>query len=207
MDRVLPPIVPILFCIICCQQAGSTEQRSSAGSRPPTTLDVRLIDENRKPVEGARVGVFADFGYVPLDPKQSKEPADESGWRFIPGVVSDRGGLAHIAYKNGIRRIVARHAGRQLVAIQAVAPDQAKKTVAVVMHPQCKIFGRLTAKELERTKSASPGVTSICPPTIDQRWSANSVSPRNWLSFISTSPRVLTNSLHTAGRPSTFVRR
>ena len=83
MKRVLPPIIPILFWTICCHQAVSKEQKPSAASRPPTTLDMQLIDENGKPVEGARVGVNASFGSAKLIPGLCRYPADGAGWRFF----------------------------------------------------------------------------------------------------------------------------
>jgi thiol-disulfide isomerase/thioredoxin len=114
----------------------------------PTTLDVRLVDEDGKPVEGAYLGVIAYFGYVSKDPRLSKDRADASGWRYAPHVVSDRDGRAHIVFESGINHVVARHAGRKLVAVQQIAAGKAKGTVSITMYPECKISGRFVSKEL-----------------------------------------------------------
>jgi len=63
--------------------------------------------------------------------------------------VSDRDGLARITDEYGITVVVARHVGKKLVAIQSVSREQAKGPLTVTMYPQCKVFGRLTSKELE----------------------------------------------------------
>jgi len=102
------------------------------------------MDVGGKPVKGARVSTFAGFS------ARSKDFApDESGWSYYPKVVSDGDGMARITDKYGIDCVIARHVGKKLVAIQSVSPEQAKGTVTVTMHPECKVFGRLTSKKLE----------------------------------------------------------
>ena len=110
----------------------------------PTTLAVRLVDMDGKPIEGAGLSTFSGFS------AHSKNFApDETGWSYYPKVVSDRDGMARIADDDGITVIISRHVVKTLVAIQPISPEQAKGQVTVTMYPQCKVFGRLISKELE----------------------------------------------------------
>ena len=74
---------------------------------------------------------------------------DESGWCYSPDTRSDRDGKARLTDEYGIRAVVARHFGRELVAVQAIARGRSKEAVTVTLHPQCRISGRLTSQELQ----------------------------------------------------------
>jgi thiol-disulfide isomerase/thioredoxin len=110
-------------------------------------LVVRLVDKDGKPVEGARVSVFAQFADFKRESKYLCP--DETGWSYYPKVVSDRDGMARMADDDDIAFVVARHVGKKLVAIQTIDPKRAQGPVTVTMCPQCKVSGRLTSKELE----------------------------------------------------------
>ncbi len=61
MSRALLPFILISSCVVCCPKALSDEKKSPAVPDLPTTLDVRLVDVDGKPVEGAYVSGFTDF--------------------------------------------------------------------------------------------------------------------------------------------------
>lgn len=117
-----------------------------APEKDPQTLNVRIVDAEGKPVADASVASSAEFraGYNYLG---DNEPA----WDYFRNVLSDRDGRARLADQGRIDCVVARHSERKLVAIQAISPEQARssETVTITLQPQCKVFGRLTAKGLE----------------------------------------------------------
>jgi hypothetical protein len=107
---------------------------------------VRIVDAEGNPVEGANVASSAAFhaGYNYLG---DNEPA----WDYFRNVISDQDGKARVADQGRIDCVVARHVERKLVAIQRISPEQVKssETVTITLQPQCKVFGKLTGKELE----------------------------------------------------------
>jgi protocatechuate 3,4-dioxygenase beta subunit len=110
------------------------------------TLNVRIVDAEGKPVEGVMVATSAEFrtGYNYLG---DNEPA----WSYFRYVLTDEDGLARMAYQSSIDCVVARHVERKLVAIRKIAPEevQSSETVTIALKPQCKVTGRVTAKQLE----------------------------------------------------------
>lgn len=113
------------------------------------TLTVRIVDAEGKPVEGANVASSAQFraGYNYLG---DNEPA----WDYFRNVISDRDGKARLADQPYIACVVARHVERKLVAIQTISPKQlsSSEIVTITLQPQCKVFGKLAAKQLEARK-------------------------------------------------------
>ena len=109
-------------------------------------LTVRLVDEDGKPVEGAIVATSAWFS-----PRPNRFAPYESNWTYFSGGQSDRAGMANVSTQGRFDCVIARHAERKLVAVQGITPEQVKssETVTITMQPQCKVFGSLTAKELE----------------------------------------------------------
>lgn len=79
MNRILLPTILISSCIAWCARAHVEEKRSPGDSEPPTSINVRLLDEDGKPVVGAVVSTFTFRwrtrykGFVP----------DESGWCYL----------------------------------------------------------------------------------------------------------------------------
>ena len=125
------------------------KQINYSGNAPENemqALNVRIVDTEGKPVEGANVASSAAFrtGYNYLG---ENEPA----WNYFRNVISDQDGQARVADQYRIDCVVARHVERKLIAIQKISPDQVKssETVTITLQPQCKVFGKLTAKELE----------------------------------------------------------
>ena len=122
-------------------------QRSHGGSAPGNdqrTLNVRIVDAEGNPVEGANVASSAQFhaGYNYLGD-------NESAWQSFGNAISDQYGRARVPDLHNC--VVARHVERKLVAIQRISPGQFRSSeiVTITMEPQCKVFGRLTATELE----------------------------------------------------------
>ena len=120
----------------------------SPNANAKSSLLVRVVDESGKPVEGAHVSTFMSFYAQP-----NHIAPHESNWRYMPNIISGHDGMARIS-KSHINCIVAHHAERKLIAIQEIDSEQLKSTdpLTITMHPQCKIHGKLTAKELEALK-------------------------------------------------------
>ncbi len=123
-----------------------THSQRPAAADAKGVLTVRLVDEDGKPVAGAQVGTSADF----VPPQPNRVAPYEANWYYWNGTLSDRDGTTCIA-DGPMNCVVARHVERKLVAIQRISPEHVKssETVTITMQPQCKVFGRLTAKELE----------------------------------------------------------
>lgn len=139
--------VAVLLCVAACILFFVAKIKLPTAKPNQKTLVVRLVDADGKPIEGARVSTFASFADYDNKPKYFMP--DESGWSYCPKLVSDRDGMARITDDSEIDRVVARHVGKKLVSVQSISPKQAKGPVTVTMYPQCKVFGRLTSKELE----------------------------------------------------------
>jgi len=114
-------------------------------------FSIKLVDNKGKPVEGSIAGVTAYFGIevstLPL--------MDESGWRYWHGATSDNLGIARLAEGGNVSKLclVARHAGRKLVAIEKIDPDRLipEKTTGmhtITLYPECRVSGRLACREL-----------------------------------------------------------
>jgi thiol-disulfide isomerase/thioredoxin len=135
------------MCMVIDTTAHAAEQSSaSTDAEQKITLTIRLLDIDGKPVVGAHVGQSARFD------EQSDSPADEdeTGWHYWGHAMSDTDGVVHLTYyKDLLNGIVARHAGRKLVAIQKISPEQFNDTINITMQPECQVSGRLVSKELE----------------------------------------------------------
>jgi thiol-disulfide isomerase/thioredoxin len=137
----------VVLCAVSCKGALAADATPPNAKPNQTTLVVRLVDKDGKPIEGARVGVFAQFADFERESKYFLP--DETGWRYYPQIVSDHDGMARITDDDDIDFVVARHVGKKLVGIQTISPGQSQGSVTVTMQPQCKVSGRLTSKELE----------------------------------------------------------
>ncbi len=123
-----------------------THSRSPVAADAEGVLTVRLVDKDGKPVEGARAGSTAYFQARP-----NRFVPYGSNWSYYPSSVSNRDGKVRIADPSMNSVVVARHDKRGLVAIGNIRPEAMKRLdeKTLTMHPHCKIFGKLTAKELE----------------------------------------------------------
>jgi hypothetical protein len=97
------------------------KQINYSGNAPenePQTLNVRIVDAEGNPVEGANVASSAEFraGYNYLG---DNEPA----WDYFRNVISDQDGRARVADQYRIDCVVARHVERKLVAIQRISSE------------------------------------------------------------------------------------
>jgi WD40 repeat protein/beta-lactamase regulating signal transducer with metallopeptidase domain/uncharacterized GH25 family protein/glutathione peroxidase-family protein len=128
------------------ERSPSSHLGESLPADASNALAVRVVDVDGKPVEGAHVATSTNFQVLP----NHFVPYD-SGWTYSLNILSDRDGMARIANQHGINCVVARHVERKLVALQSISPEQMKQrnTVTMTMYPECKVFGKLTAKEME----------------------------------------------------------
>lgn len=126
-------------------------------------FSVKLIDEDGKPVEGATAGVGAWLGH-PDDPTNL---VDEQGWGYWYGAKSNADGVVN--FVNGGDRdhlcVVARNAGRKLVGIwkldtEKIDPEKATENVVVVLHPECRVSGRLACSDLSK-RNREIGFTNV----------------------------------------------
>ena len=92
---------------------------------------------------------------------------DESGWAYLFGTKSKANGIANFT-DGGDRRhlcVVARHNGRKLVGVwnldtEKVDPEKATETVVIVLHPECRVSGRLACSELSK-RNHEIGYTNV----------------------------------------------
>jgi thiol-disulfide isomerase/thioredoxin len=138
--------VAFLFCVLAQLHSLRAEAQPPAAKADQQTLSVRLVDADGRPVEGARVGTFARFADFTMQSKYFVP--DESGWSSYPKTLSDRDGMARLTDSYDITLVVAWHAGKKLVGIESIRPRPTEEPVKVTMYPACKVFGRLTSKEL-----------------------------------------------------------
>lgn len=109
-------------------------------------LQIKMIDEAGKPVEGAKVGLFVML--------REFEPKTGGRWSFIHETTSDVDGVA--TYKQVVERfkvqplIYARHAERQLVGSQDFIGKEFRHGLTLTMSPECHCILRLESKELEQ---------------------------------------------------------
>lgn len=112
---------------------------------------VKLVDEEGKPVEGAKAGVTAYFGG-----EAASLPTDDgTGWRYWHGATSDADGVVNLVDGGDADYlcVVARHPVRQLVGIWKIDPkklDSAKAAdlVAITMQLECRVSGKITCRDL-----------------------------------------------------------
>lgn len=114
---------------------------------------VKFVDEDGKPVKEVTAGVLAVFG----PGNETITPTDDSGWHYLFGATSDEEGVA--AFPDGGDRhhlcVVGRNTKRKLVGVwkldaQKLNPENAADIVKIVMHPECRVTGRLTCGDLTK---------------------------------------------------------
>ena len=107
---------------------------------------MRLVDSEGRPIVLARVGTHAQF-YTPSDGLGPE-------WTYFNQVISGEDGIARFENRDDISGwLIARHYGRRLVAFEKVTPYRlATGPITLTMQPECRVFGRLTCRELERRK-------------------------------------------------------
>lgn len=154
MFHELRVCVAVVLCAVGCQGALAADATSPKAKPNQSTLVVRLVDKDGKPIDGARVGVFAQF--ADFKREATYLAPDETEWSYYPKVVSDHNGMARITDDDDIAFVVARHFGKKLIAIQKISPGQTQGPVTVTMHPECRVSGRLTSKVLEARHRKCP---------------------------------------------------
>jgi hypothetical protein len=151
-------ILPAVTCgtflsLICCASTALGAGPPAPQSAPLRKLTVRLVDASGKPVAGAHVGLMAHFWRKFLKP----EGADDDGFTYSEHSVSDAQGIAQIElpadeFKDLVKRrcLVARHAGRGLVAIADLGPETIQAPFDVTLVPECRVSGKLLCTDLDK---------------------------------------------------------
>jgi thiol-disulfide isomerase/thioredoxin len=151
-------ILPAVTCgtflsLICCVSTAFGEGPPAPQSAPLRKLTVRLVDASGKPVAGAHVGLMAHFWRKFLKP----EAADDDGFTYNDHSVSDAKGIAQIElpadeFKEIAKRrcLVARHAGRGLVAIADLGPATIQAPFDLTLVPECRVSGKLLCTDLAK---------------------------------------------------------
>jgi thiol-disulfide isomerase/thioredoxin len=141
-------------------------------------FSIKLIDEDGKPVEGAKAGVTAYFG----SEGASLPTEDGTGWRYLYGATSDAKGIVNMpdGRKLGHICVVARHPVRELVGIWKIEPDKlelakSNDMVIIKMQPATRISGKITSRDLAELNrplgftnallKCAGGVAFGCQPT------------------------------------------
>ena len=118
-------------------------------------FSVKFVDEDGKPVERARAGVYAFSGNTKTATERSDR--DESGWVYDLCTTSNSEGIAN--FSDGRQKkaycVVARQLARKLVAVWKIEPEkldppQPSKLVVITMRPECRIVGRIVCSDLNK---------------------------------------------------------
>jgi thiol-disulfide isomerase/thioredoxin len=126
-------------------------------------FSVKLVDEAGKPVEGATVGIFPYIG----EKGSALTIDDGTGWQYLYGATSDADGIAKLsdgAIGKDLACVVARHTGRQLAAvwkIDSAKVNPAKTVQAIVLHPACRVSGKLACRDLTDRNRPIGGTIAI----------------------------------------------
>ncbi|WP_417381990.1 TlpA family protein disulfide reductase [Gimesia sp.] len=136
----------VLVITLCVSQIASAEekQQESVEEAKPF-LTVKLVDQQGKPVEGARASISSVInGY---------DRERGVGWEFVgPEVRSDSEGLVRISNPAQFDCMVfARHAGRNLVATKRtdLIEDQ-KSPLILTMYPECHVTWKIKCSQLDQ---------------------------------------------------------
>jgi thiol-disulfide isomerase/thioredoxin len=143
------------FSVVCLAvlPAWSADAKPAKKAEPIKTLTLHLFDADHKPVAGAHIGTFADFSEKRPRPGIS----DESGLMYFPHCVSEKDGSSKLSspgddlvnYRGKVS-IVARHAGRGLIALADLEPEQCTRPVELTLVPECRISGKIVCPELAK---------------------------------------------------------
>lgn len=135
--------------------ACAADPKPAGKPEPIKTLTLRLVDTDHMPVSGAHVGTTVFF----WEEEKQRRPqiADETGLMYADHCVSDKDGTAKLAAGRGNLvnfrghvEIVARHAGRGLIALADLEAKDLPQPVELTLVPECRISGRLVCPELAK---------------------------------------------------------
>jgi thiol-disulfide isomerase/thioredoxin len=131
----------------------AADSKPAEKTEPIKTLTLRLLDADHKPVAGAHVGTFADYSQK----RRRPEISDESGFLYVAHCVSDKDGVAKFPSKRsdladyrGHVQIVARHAGRGLIAFADLDGAHYRPVVELTLVQERRISGKLVCPELAK---------------------------------------------------------
>lgn len=134
-----------------CFRSSVTASEEHGPVEAPKPLVVRLVDQDRKPVAEAHLGLSA---YRNLgNGGSSLGAAEGTDWHFYLHGVSDAGGTVVFPVDCELMQhlcFVAFHPGRCLAAIEPAGALCRAKTVSMEMRPACHVSGRLSCPALEQ---------------------------------------------------------
>ena len=143
---ILPAVVPAWTA-----DAKAAENANKA--KPVQTLTLHLIDTDRNSVEGAYVGTYV----YSIEKLRRADQADANGFMYADKCVSNKDGVAVFPAKRkeitnwrGHVQIVARHAGRGLIAFADLDRIHYRPVVELTLVPECQIKGKLECPELAK---------------------------------------------------------
>lgn len=115
--------------------------RPSLGDGLGPGFAVRLMDEQEKPVQGARAALFSFLN------------AKDGKWQYQWDATSDSDGLARFREGASLldrRPLYAYHADRKLAVVARFAPEGPwEPTPSIVMTPACVVSGELSCADLD----------------------------------------------------------
>ena len=157
------------LCGICIL-LGISSAAWPAAAKPPdnqvATLSVKLIDSERKPVEGAEVG----FGIRRTQTQREGEKIKDTGWILYgpEPTKTNKDGIAQLQIlisQIPHFSVVARQHDRKLIGIAKPEPSWSEKPGVISLEPECRVKFQLICPELEsrkgRTKSAAIGARRV----------------------------------------------
>jgi thiol-disulfide isomerase/thioredoxin len=132
--------------------AWAADAKPAAKAKRVKSLTLHLYDTDHKPVAGAYVGTFAFTSEKRLRP----ELADASGFMFAHKLVSNEDGVVVFPARSDVAdfrehvQIVARHAGRGLIAFADLDGVHYRPVVELTLVPECQIKGKIVCPDLAK---------------------------------------------------------
>jgi thiol-disulfide isomerase/thioredoxin len=141
-----------VFLLLLGVLAIGCNTKSANGEKEHSDFRVRLVDEKGSPVRHADVGLYTYYGDMNFS---------EASWKYDLHTTSGEDGVARFAEgasRLGNQSLVARHAGKKLVAMESLNPLDCANLYTVRMHPECRVTGTLICKQLEAKGKSLQGI-------------------------------------------------
>jgi thiol-disulfide isomerase/thioredoxin len=140
----LPQLVALKTAVMVSVATFSLDagEAKKAANNLAAPLKVRLLDEEKKPIAKALVGLLAVVRNF------NRETGGE--WEFVGGVTADAEGVAILRPEPGRPFIYARLAERGLVGIGRFKDKQSNGCIDITMYPECHVLLRVVSSQLER---------------------------------------------------------
>jgi thiol-disulfide isomerase/thioredoxin len=153
----------VLLCVACDADEPAKPSLEEMVKQYGPAYTIRVVDENRKPVEGALAGVF---GYYSEGKWQVD--SDISGRTDVSGDVHYPFGSDELSQ----RAVFAMHEGRKLAGLADPIGERGSEPVviSVTVHPARHVRGQLTSSKLSEIKeSLGSGVVGLYRAKDDKR--------------------------------------